>query len=95
MLRFLERKSILGPDDVLAHRFTRCFRLAGSDGAIDFSMELEGFVEIVCALNRRAASLVKDCRNHLDECRERRIARSSRDGAMKRDVVHKKLLRIP
>src|SRR5215207_10010159 len=73
-LFFLERKGSLRPNNMLAHRFTRFFRLACTDGAIDFPVEFECFVEIVRALDRVAASLVQDRRNHLDECRECWIA---------------------
>ena len=61
VLLFFDRKGSVCSNNVLAHRFTRFFRVAGANLAIDFAMELECFVEIVCALDRLAASLVKDC----------------------------------
>ena len=60
LLRFFQRKSFLCSNNVLAHRFTRFFRVALADRAIDSAMEIEGFVEIVGALDRLAATLVKD-----------------------------------
>src|SRR5215831_609420 len=94
LFTLLYGKGALSSQNVVAHGSAGFLWLLRTNSAIDATMELERFAKVVGALDGVAPPLVHHFGNHLDECRQSRVAGCRSHSPVKEDVVDQILLRV-